>query len=121
MKRVHLAFHVDRLELLHEDAATHPSPPRPETCVADETEFQVDSIINVRFNRNSSGLQFLVHWAPPYDAPDFDSWEPFRTVDDLQALDEFLQTAMWRQFVLTPRYLAFAAKYPSRIPSLQEN
>ena len=121
MKRVHLVFHVDRLELLHEDEATHPSPPRPETCVADETEFQVDSIINVRFNRNSSGLQFLVNWAPPYDAPDFDSWEPFRTVDDLQALDEFLQTATWRQFVLTPRYLAFAAKYPSRIPSLQEN
>ena len=118
MKRVHPVFHVDRLEPAHQDLLLHPSPARPAVCAADEQEFVVDKIIDVRFNKNFTNLQFLVHWAPPYDAQEFDSWEPLQIVEDLQALDSFLYSDLWRRFARTTRFKLFEGSYPNRVPSI---
>jgi hypothetical protein len=61
-------------------------------------------------------LSFLVKWAPPYQDPSHDSWEPMHNLKKLDAFRHFLSSPAWYTFASTPAYLAFAAKYKTKVP-----
>jgi len=79
--------HVDRLKPYVSDDRADP------VAVAgwDANEFVVEKILDVRGPKNGrprSKLEFLLRWKGY--GPEFDSWEPYKTVSDLAALDAFL-------------------------------
>jgi hypothetical protein len=54
----------------------------------DHQEFKVDHIVDHRGDpRRKAGMEFLVRWLG-YE-PEDDTWEPYRNVKDLAALDEY--------------------------------
>ena len=62
--------------------------PGPIVTADGEEEFEVDSIINRR--RRGRGWQYLVRWKGY--GPGADTWLPGAAVDDLKALDEYLDS-----------------------------
>jgi Chromo (CHRromatin Organisation MOdifier) domain/Integrase zinc binding domain/Integrase core domain len=78
IKALNLSPNIDRLELLR-------------LAGIDHKEYVVESIINHRGNaRDKRNLEFLVRWKG-YE-PNDDSWEPYDTVKDLMALDDYSKT-----------------------------
>ena len=116
MRKVHNVFHTDRLEKVHQDPAVHPEPDRPPLYVSDDAEFKVQQFLAVRLNRPKNSLQFLTRWDSPYDDEQWDSWEPFRTMNLTTAMNDFLATEIWRVFTTTPSFRTFQQKYPARVP-----
>ena len=116
MKKVHNVFHTDRLEKVHQDPELHPEPETPPLYVSDDTEFKVQKFLAVRLNRPRNSLQFLTRWDSPYDDQQWDSWEPFRTMNLTTAMNDFLLTDIWRDFVATSSFRTFQQKYPARVP-----
>ena len=117
MRRVHPVFHVDRLEVYHTSDFAAPAPPRrPPVQATDANTFDADAILDVDFNRNKSGLRFLVRWAAPWDDPSHDSWEPLRHVQDCSALYQFLESPRWLEFSAQRSYVRFADRFPGRVP-----
>ena len=116
MRKVHNVFHSDRLEKVHQDQALHPEPERPPLYVSDDAEFKVQQFLAVRLNRPRNGLQFLTRWDSPYDDEQWDSWEPFRTMNLTTAMNDFLDSDIWREFTTTPSFSTFQQKYPARVP-----
>ena len=82
----HLNFDVSRLKkfnLRQHDSAV-------EIASKDIGEFQVEKIIDHRFGsrKRKSSIKFLVRWTGL--EPEEDTWEPYKHVKDLQALDDYL-------------------------------
>ena len=116
MRRVHNVFHSDRLEKVHLDSNLHPEPERPPLYVSDDAEFKVQRLLAVRLNRPKNSLQFLTRWDSPYDDEQWDSWEPFRTMNLTTAMNDFLATDTWKDFMATSSFRTFLRKYPARVP-----
>lgn len=118
--RFHPVFHVSRLEKWTSDIDhLRDAAPRPLPIVSDAThEFLVESLLDVDFNSNRTGLLFNVRWAAPYDSPEHDTWEPLRHLSNTIALDVFLRSPAWATFASTKEFLRFNKSFPNRVPTL---
>jgi hypothetical protein len=83
-----------------------------------EREYVVEKLTAVRAEAQGDNLElmFKVRWADPWDTPAWDTWETLETVNELEALDAFLQTRRWTSFMQTKAFAAFAEKHPFRVP-----
>jgi hypothetical protein len=126
MSRVHPVFHVSRL-LPWQDSSSAEFPDRhiPDQPIPAATEYVtdgylVDSIIGVRIQRDHQykhpGLYFHVKWAPPYQDPKHNTWEPYRNLSKTDAMKMYLQSPAYQQFVQSPAFKAFAKKFPGKVP-----
>jgi hypothetical protein len=82
--RIHNVFHVCRLSA----AASDPFPgqvipPSPPVEVDGDEEWIVERIVDSKTRYGA--VQYQVKWLG-YEEP---TWEPFRNIQDLEALDEF--------------------------------
>jgi hypothetical protein len=57
-----------------------------------------------------------VRWAPPYQDPQEDSWEPYSEMNKTKAMTVFLSTQRWLDFVETSEFKSFALKWPRKVP-----
>jgi hypothetical protein len=134
MAQIHPVFHVSRL-LPWADNVDEEFPGRdiPDQPIQDAREyihgdnaFTVSSIIDCKIDIDAhsrarpkaSCLFFKIRWAPPFDDPTHDSWEPMRAVTKLDAFKTFLRTPQWQAFAATDAYKAFAVKYKSKTPKI---
>lgn len=129
--RMHPVFHVSRLlPWADSDAAEFPQrslPDQPLRGAADYIygkAFEVDSILDCKIDVDphsrarpkASCLFFKVKWSPPYEDPEYDSWEPMRALTKLHAFRAFLRSAAWDKFAASDAYKEFAAKNRRKVP-----
>jgi RNase H-like domain found in reverse transcriptase/Reverse transcriptase (RNA-dependent DNA polymerase)/Integrase zinc binding domain/Retroviral aspartyl protease/Chromo (CHRromatin Organisation MOdifier) domain/DNA N-6-adenine-methyltransferase (Dam) len=122
--KIHPVFHVSLLNPWNEDAEhpAHIQPDRPVPFASDEIRgddvFTVDAIVDVKIGLDPSNrgktLLFLVHWLgyPPSEA----TWEPYRHVSQISALDKFLADPLWASFRRSPSFAAFWRRYAHKLP-----
>mgnify|MGYP002655008442 CR=1 FL=1 len=126
MTRVHPVFHISRLLPWHEDTEhpNHVPPDRPMPAVTDSftNGYLVHKLLDVKIGPDpryrGQALLFKVKWASPYEGDEHDTWEPYRNVAKLDALQDFLTTPAWHRFKTSNAYTAFRRKYPRKLPSL---
>jgi hypothetical protein len=133
MSRVHPVFHVSRLlPWTDSPASEFPGRDLPDQPIKDARDFvygdayEVASITDCKIDIDpasrarpkASCLFFRVKWAPPYQDPSNDSWEPLRNLSKLDALKTFLSSSTWIAFTATDAYKTFARKFPSKLPKL---
>ena len=131
MSRVHPVFHVSRLlpwtPNPESEFPDRPTPPQPIPAARDYVHgdvYTVDRITDVCIKPDPSStarpkadnIFFRVTWAPPYQDPSYDSWEPYRNLSKLDALKVFLATPSYQAFVAVPQFKSFAFKYPREVP-----
>jgi hypothetical protein len=122
-------FHVSRLLPWLDNPSEFPQRPVPEQPAAAKEYvygevFEVQAIAEAKLTVDTHSrtrpkpltLSFLVKWAPPYQDPSHDSWEPMHNLKKLDAFRHFLSSPAWYTFASTPAYLAFAAKYKTKVP-----
>jgi hypothetical protein len=89
--KCHRVFNVSRLRKFYQGADHFPPP--PPVLIQGEQEWYVECILKHRFRSNGKGrttsMEFLVKWRG-YDL-DYNTWEPFSTVENCQALDDYLK------------------------------
>ena len=108
---MHNVFHASKLEKWQGDLE------QPYFPVAKRSkQYVVESISDVDFNRNRSGLLFKVKWKgyPEDDSP----WQPLRNLRDNAQLHRFLSSSTWARFAATPEYQTFAQRFANstRVP-----
>lgn len=126
LSRVHPVFHVSRLKRFRgpvPEFQGRPPPRRPPPAVTDfsqNVEFKVDRLqasrVGICGEKGTPCLEFLVRWAPPYQDPINDSWEPCSEMNKTRAMTAFLQTPAWLSFQETSEFQAFARRWPRRVP-----
>jgi len=124
--RMHPVFHVSRLKRFRgpeRDFAGRPEPRRPLPVVTDieqSEEFVVDRLLRARVGMPGGSktpeLEFLVRWAAPFQDPKWDSWEPKKEMNKTRAMTEFLLSDTWKEFLASDEMMAFARRYPKRVP-----
>jgi hypothetical protein len=128
MSRIHPVFHVSRL------LPWTPSPPDefPDRHIPDQPlpaaadfvtdAYVLDQILDVCIKKDPNfphpNLLFLVHWAPPYADPKFNSWEPYRNLKKTTAMHVFLRSPTYQDFTTTASFKAFARRFPQKVPKL---
>ena len=88
MKLLHPVFHVSLLRPAPNDSDYLPGqtiPPPAPVVVENETEWFVDSVEKLRYNRRRRQYEYLVKWTG-YDEL---SWEPAGNMKDVEAADRF--------------------------------
>eukprot|EP00798_Chlamydomonas_sp_ICE-L_P006474 gene6474-3111_t len=133
MSRVHPVFHVSRLlpwapnnedEFPGRHIPNQPIPAAKDYVYGDA--YEVDRILDVKIAQDPSSsarpkadnIFFLVKWAPPYQDPSEDSWEPYRNLKSLDAMKTFLHSPEYHAFTLTSAFQSFARKYKAKIPKV---
>jgi len=88
MKLLHPVFHVSLLRPAPNESDYLPGqtiPPPAPVVVENETEWFVDSVEKLRYNRRRRQYEYLVKWTG-YDEL---SWEPAGNMKDVEAADRF--------------------------------
>eukprot|EP00798_Chlamydomonas_sp_ICE-L_P020253 gene20253-27007_t len=133
MSRVHPVFHVSRLlpwtpnnedEFPGRHIPNQPIPAAKDYVYGDA--YEVDRILDVKIAQDpasrarpkADNIFFLVKWAPPYQDPSEDTWEPYRNLKFLDAMKVFLRSPEYHTFTLTPAFLSFARKHKAKIPKV---
>eukprot|EP00798_Chlamydomonas_sp_ICE-L_P014004 gene14005-19938_t len=133
MSRVHPVFHVSRLlpwtpnnedEFPGRHIPNRPIPAAKDYVYGDA--YEVDRILDVKIAQDpasrarpkADNIFFLVKWAPPYQDPSEDTWEPYRNLKSLDAMNVFLRSPEYHTFTLTPAFLSFACKHKAKIPKV---
>jgi hypothetical protein len=122
--RLHPVFHVSRLKRFRGPEREFEGRPEPRrappvvTDIAQSEEFVVDKLLQARVGLPSGRpeLEFLVRWAPPFQDPKWDSWEPKKEMNKTRAMTEFLLSNTWKEFLGSEELMAFARRYPKRVP-----
>jgi hypothetical protein len=122
---MHPVFHVSRLKRFRGPEREFEGRPEPRrappvvTDIAQSEEFVVDQLLKARVGLpggRTPELEFLVRWAAPFQDPKWDSWEPKKEMNKTRAMTEFLLTDAWREFLASDEMMAFARRYPTRVP-----
>eukprot|EP00798_Chlamydomonas_sp_ICE-L_P016447 gene16447-22666_t len=133
MSRVHPVFHVSHLlpwtPNNEDEFPGRHVPNQPIRAAKDYVygvAYEVDRILDVKIAQDPSSrarpradnILFLVKWAPPYQDPSEDSWEPYRNLKSLDAIKTFLHSPEYHAFTLTSAFQSFARKYKAKIPKV---
>ena len=124
--QIHPVVHVSRLKAAATpDPAfkTRPASRRARTAAATDQpanyDYVVDRILDVRISpKTGRTLEFLVHWAPPWEDTCWDSWEPYMGIRHTHAFDAFAVSPAFTAFKSTPAYLKFQQSFPRSCPPL---
>ena len=112
--KTHNWFHVDLLRPYHADSSTDSLPPSLPMTTPSPNRV-VSSILDVKFNDDSTQLLFNVRYAPPHHRATKD-WLPLDDLRDSSALHDFLSTSTWRAFRLQSSFRSFASQFPLQVP-----
>lgn len=83
-----------------------------------DDEYEIDKITSVKIGSmpglRGTQLQFLVHFADESIAP---VWHRLFDVKRTIALQDFMATPKWLDFVKSPEFVEHMHKYPARVPT----
>mmetsp|Transcript_32607 Transcript_32607/g.82239 ORF Transcript_32607/g.82239 Transcript_32607/m.82239 type:complete len:736 (-) Transcript_32607:576-2783(-) len=116
--KLHPVFHVNNLR----PCPTAPLRPHVPLVVGtgddSDDEYEIDKITSVKIGSmpglRGTQLQFLVHFADESIAP---VWHRLFDVKRTIALQDFMATPKWLDFVKSPEFVEHMHKYPARVPT----
>ena len=116
--RLHPVFHVDLLSSAKEGQQLRPVP--LSQGVDDDTEWEVDRIVDVKVEALPGGRRKFLQFEVYYKGVPQSEWSIHELLDDVSALDDFLRSERWQQFSVSPAYRRYVQANPARAVTLPD-